>query len=307
MIQCIRNRRVPHAILIAGPAGAGKAKLARSAAAWYCFDEAETQRLASCPNYSELSGRTLGVEDVRALTASTGAQGFNGGRRAYVIADAHLMRAQSQNALLKTLEEPPKDVLLILTGNEAGLLPTVRSRCLIYRVGAQPYEAVERLLEAEGVDKDTAALAARLSDGILGKAHSFVDEDAKLLRERAMEIFTAAALGVPPFEEAAAAILSEKASDGKKKKADPERAERLLHAGESLFRDALIVKVGGASICNIDQTERIERLCRHFTLRQIQSIIELFISAQTRLAGWANPQMTVDALLARLSDMKEQL
>ena len=73
-------------------------------------------------------------------------QGFNGGKRAFVFLNAQNMSTQIQNTLLKTLEEPHSDTMLILTGNEFGLLPTIRSRCVIERLGASSLEETTQAL-----------------------------------------------------------------------------------------------------------------------------------------------------------------
>ena len=139
LLACIREGKTMHALLIAGPAGSGRAALARAAAAAFLADALGPGGLAACPDYQELAA-PYAVEQIRALTESLAAQPFGHGRRAYALLDAHGMNASCQNALLKSLEEPPEDTLLVLAGNEPGLLPTVRSRCAIVRLGAQPME-----------------------------------------------------------------------------------------------------------------------------------------------------------------------
>ena len=128
LLEAIAQGRAPHALLITGPEGSGRRELARRAAALYCFGEDAPQRLVNCPNYTETGTAAVKVDDIRALLSSAAMQGFNGGRRAFVFLNAHNMSAQIQNTLLKTLEEPHADTMLILTGNEFGLLPTIRSR-----------------------------------------------------------------------------------------------------------------------------------------------------------------------------------
>ena len=150
-----------HALLIAGPEGSGKTALARRAAAAYCFSSPDdTARLLHCPDYRELGDSAIGVAEVRELIENLAAQSFSHGRRACVLKNAHRMTPQAQNALLKTPEAPPADTLLLLTGAEMGLLPTIRSRCAVWRLGAKPLKAVQAALVSEGVAEADAALAA---------------------------------------------------------------------------------------------------------------------------------------------------
>ncbi|MCL2696412.1 MAG: AAA family ATPase, partial [Clostridiales bacterium] len=126
---------VPHAILLAGNRGTGKKAFARRLATRYLGLTGETA-LTNCPYYTETAD--YAVENVRNISRAVNLQAYGRGRRCVVFFDAHNLTAQAQNALLKSLEEPPDDTLFLLTGNEAGLLPTVRSRCMTLRFGAKP-------------------------------------------------------------------------------------------------------------------------------------------------------------------------
>ena len=172
LLDAISHDRAPHAILISGPEGSGKRELARRCAALFCLDEDAPERLVNCPNYYEIGESTVKVDDIRTLLASAAMQGFNGGRRAFVFVNAQLMSTQIQNTLLKTLEEPHSETMLILTGNEFGLLPTIRSRCVIERLGAGSVEETARELMREGMSSLDARFFAGLSDGILSRART---------------------------------------------------------------------------------------------------------------------------------------
>ncbi len=309
LLSCVRSGSVPHAILIAGEAGSGCAALARRAAALYCLDADAPERLYACPNYFELSGDKTGVAEARGLMAATALRGFNGQRRAFVLTDAHRMSLQSQNALLKTLEEPPEDTLLVLSGSEEGLLPTLRSRCMIVRLGARPQEEVQALLTERGVAADTAALAAALSGGVAGRAERFSEPEYLQFRQTALTLFERALFGTSPFQETQALIMiaggdagetEETAPKKRGKKADAGMALSLLECWQSLARDALIQKLGGSEIANADAGALIKRVSTRFTSGQIQGIIELLGAAQKRLFAKASPRTTIDVTLARL-------
>lgn len=122
LLGCLRAGNVMHALLIAGPDGSGRAALAREAAAAFLAGVLGPDGLSACPDYRELSA-PYGVDDIRTMTEAMAAQSFSHGRRAFVLLDAHLMNANCQNALLKSLEEPPADTLLLLEGHEPGCCP----------------------------------------------------------------------------------------------------------------------------------------------------------------------------------------
>ncbi|HWQ05767.1 MAG TPA: hypothetical protein VN453_01040, partial [Feifaniaceae bacterium] len=203
LLKAIANGRAPHAVLITGPEGSGRRELARRAAAIYCLDEDAPERLAYCPNYSEIGDSAVKVDDIRTLLASAAMQGFNGGKRAFVFLNAQNMSTQIQNTLLKTLEEPHEDTLLLLTGNEFGLLPTIRSRCVILRLGAESLEATASELRTDGMNAADARFYAALSDGLTGRARVFSEPEAVEFRARALEILERAAFSYSPYTDAA--------------------------------------------------------------------------------------------------------
>ena len=308
LLACIQSGHIPHAILITGPAGSGRSALGRRAAALFCRGEDAPEKLAACPYYGELAGASVGVAQVRELMGAAATTGFNGGNRAFLVTDAHRMGAQSQNALLKTLEEPPKDTLLLLTGSEAGLLPTVRSRCMLERLGASPLDAVRDGLIAAGTAPEEAALCARLSDGVPGRAAYLASEEGRTFRRTGLDLFGDALFREPPFAGVGELIKGagvEGEAAGKKGRADPEKALRLLELWESMARDGLLLRLGVKEIFNADRGEQAGKLAFSFTEERIQSIIETLETAQRRVYQKANPQLTLDAVIAQLLPLKE--
>lgn len=309
LFNCIREGGTPHAILIAGTEGSGRAALARRAAAVYCIGEDAPEKLAGSPHYAELSGESVGVAEVRGLMAATAMQGFNGQRRAFVLVNAHRMSPQSQNALLKTLEEPPADTLLLLSGSEQGLLPTVRSRCMIMRLGALPIGEAAAILGARGVAPDTARLAAALAGGVTERAMACADAEYLRFRQEALKLFDRALFDESPFSECTALITVTGGDEGQSadaepkkrgKKADAGLAGSLLGVWQSLARDALLAKLGGGERANIDADAQISRIAARFTSGEIQGIIDILGEAQKRLFAKASPRTTLDVMLARL-------
>jgi DNA polymerase-3 subunit delta' len=114
----------------------------------------------------------IGIERVRELIASAHLLPYEGRSRVYVIDPADRMQEAAANALLKVLEEPPPGVLLVLvTANPDGVLPTIRSRCQEIALRPLPEAEVAQVLEAEhGQSPEQAATLARLSRGCIGWA-----------------------------------------------------------------------------------------------------------------------------------------
>ena len=315
LIEAIKDGRAPHAILISGPDGSGRRELARTCAALYCLDEDAPERLNNCPNYYEIGEGTVKVDDIRTLLSSAAMQGFNGGKRAFVFLNAQNMSTQIQNTLLKTLEEPHTDTMLILTGNEFGLLPTIRSRCLIERIGANSTEATAKVLAADGMSEGEAWFFAGLSDGIINRARAYATEEAKAFRKNAISILERAIWEYAPFAEATELVTivgadietedggdeEPKGKSGKKKKrGDAKLAISLLSIFISLFRDALDSTLGCDGLTNNDCEALIRRIATVFTTARIQGIIEMLASAQQKLNAGASVTLTLDQVLAML-------
>ena len=118
---------------------------------------------------------------------------FEGARRVFVIERAEEMREESQNALLKTLEEPPEfDHLLLLSAEPEALLETITSRCQEVSFAPLPPEAVAEALAGEGSEQEVAA-AARLAAGDVERARFLLSEAGRQLREEAETLARAAA------------------------------------------------------------------------------------------------------------------
>jgi DNA polymerase-3 subunit delta' len=247
-----------HAYLLAGPRGSGKGAAARALAAELLAegagDPAGSRRrvLADPSPHPDLvwlrpPGNQHLVETVREqVIAQVAYRPFEGDRRVFVVEAAEAMAEESQNALLKTLEEPPAFAHLILVSAEPeGLLETVRSRCRAVRFARLGPEAVEARL-GERAEAEERRAAARLSGGDVGRASFLLDEQGRDLRA-AVELLARAVrsgeLGDVPWEalarsadaagERESAAIRARAAD-----AEQDAAERSGPAARRRARDA---------------------------------------------------------------------
>ena len=184
-MRSARAGRIVHAYLLCGEHGCGKRTLARLIAqALLCSAQPEARPCGECPackrflsgNHPDVrvvtpAGRSIGVDEVRELTEYLSRRPYEGGWHVAIIERADAMTASAQNALLKTLENPPEDTAFFLLAETAGaLLPTVRSRLRTVRVTPLTREACERALAGHGVAPERARRLAGFAHGSVGRA-----------------------------------------------------------------------------------------------------------------------------------------
>lgn len=193
-VSALRSERLGHALLLAGEPGLGKRELARvMARRLLCLapaaDGHACGRCRSCtwlgagthPDFREVQPEedsdTIKVHQIRDLIERVQLTGQVSAVRVAIIAPADAMTNQAQNALLKTLEEPPAGVHLILVADEPEqLLPTVRSRCQSHVVPVPPAAQVQDWLAGQG--RQVSALTIALAAGHPGTAVAWSEADA---------------------------------------------------------------------------------------------------------------------------------
>ena len=224
LLEAYKGGRIPHAWLIGGPPGIGKATLAFRLARFVMAHPdplaAETQKadsLAIDPespvarriaaqaqgdllvlerSINEQTGKlytVIRVDDVRRTASFFGSTAGEGGWRIAIVDAVDDLQREGANALLKVLEEPPKRSLLLLISHAPGReLPTIRSRCRRLLLRPLETEDVGRALaEATGRNSSEADVrrAAEASEGSVGRALGLLDASALALRQRVLELF----------------------------------------------------------------------------------------------------------------------
>ncbi len=193
--RTLASKRIPHALLFRGPEGVGKQLFARGLAAVVNCRNSELEACGQCssckkyhsgnhPDFTvvEPENGRIKIERIRELCKSLTYPPYESKQRVVLIEDVHTMLDQAANALLKTLEEPPENNLLILTADASRyVLPTILSRCQVVPFYPLSIDQTCEILMADARDigKDEARVLARLSEGSPGKA--LLLKKAKLL------------------------------------------------------------------------------------------------------------------------------
>lgn len=266
--SAVVGRSPRHAFLISGVPSLGKRTLAtRFAQALLCEQPVEGNPCFECgscrrvlrgshPDITQISleqqnrqigergskPSTLTIETARAISAQAPLRPMNGDWRFVIVDDAELLLPDAQEALLKTIEEPPPFLVLLLVADDlAAILPTIRSRCELFELGAVPLPEIEEFLRETGVDSEVAAAAASFSNGAPGWAIR-ASADPLLIEESASVVEQAASwIDSTAFERVATALAL---ADSIPK----ERAESVavVEATAGLWRDSLLVRSGNS-------------------------------------------------------------
>lgn len=175
----------PHGILLSAPKGSGKGAIARLLAEWLIGLENGLDTYAYFRSIDSADGKGIGIEAIRDLEhfLSLKVPGKNPTNRLVLIEDAHLLTHEAQNALLKTLEEPPAATNIILTAShEQSLLPTIRSRVQTVHLIRPEKTELLKIFKSQGFNEDLISQAYSISGGLPGLMHALLsDEEHSLL------------------------------------------------------------------------------------------------------------------------------
>jgi len=171
--------RPSHALMIVGPRGSGKGSVAQYLAA--SMADVDLEALADHPYIRILTsdkGQTISIDDIRQLEHFLALQVPGTAQRVVVIEDAHALTSEAQNALLKTIEEPPQRTIIILTvTGEHNVLPTIRSRVAVLDIQRPNAGALQEYFESHGYSPDIIRRHHLMSGGLPGLMTALLESD----------------------------------------------------------------------------------------------------------------------------------
>ncbi len=322
--SAVARDSLPPSVLFTGPAGIGKRLLATAVA--QALNCAAPRRRASRPvidgcgacsacrriangTYSDVlfleagEGGSITIDQVRVAIEQVGYRPFEGRRRVIVVDDADLLLPAAQNALLKTLEEPPPcSQLVLVTARPDMLLDTVRSRCPRLRLGLLGVEEVEEILGRRGIGHRAARAAAAAAGGSAGRALRMTSRDQEGIRDAAVRLLRS----VSAARDARGRLAGAKdfaAGKGSKRApaADRHEVRERLRAVASLLRDMAAVSAGaGVQLANADIDGAVRELAAAWGGARGPRAFAAVAEAVDALDRNVSPKVVADRVACRL-------
>ncbi|KPU43061.1 DNA polymerase III subunit tau [Oxobacter pfennigii] len=305
----IEKGRIAHAYLFSGPDGVGKSIAASIFANTLNCREKGVNPCGHCPscikaqdkNHPDIIhvkklGGSISINDIRELQANIQKKPYEKGIKVFIIYEADKMTEEAQNALLKTLEEPPGHaVIILLAEKQHTLLTTIASRCQIFKFSRASQRDVELFLKKQCVDEKEIRYIAALSNGIIGRALEIIqDNRGKKDRDEIIEIIRKL------FKNDTFYVLSKVDYFLNNK----DNIEYILDVMISWYRDILIYKEtkDESFLINLDKEDIIIDESSKLTSANINKIINSIKDTLKNIKANANFQLSIETMLLNIQE-----
>jgi len=310
MQAAIRDKKPFHAYLFQGEEGVGKEALARTfAAGLQCQSESADKPCKECVSCRQMeSGNqpdviwvtrekaSLGVDEIREQLCNTmDIKPFSSPYKIYLVPEAEKMTEAAQNALLKTIEEPPEyGIVILMTSNISALLPTIQSRCLTMEFRPLSTAVVESYVKEHCQVPDYQARAsAAFAQGNLGKAMRYAKSEDFIERKDHI---------ISLLRHMEQMDLSEMLAVIKDLGTRKDEVRDYIDLMVLWYRDVLLFKATKDinQLLFQDEASYISREASHRSYEKIEEILQAFEKAKVRLRANVNFDITMELMLLTL-------
>lgn len=313
------NGTVSHAYIINGEKSMGKAMLAKAFAMAIMCDAGGSEPCMECESCKKIVNNcnpdvinlirdekkktdVIGIDEIRQQIISTMYERpYNGDHKIYIIDDADKMNIQAQNAILKTLEEPPGyAVLILITTNVTRLLPTIISRCIVLNMRPVEDKQIKQYLRERGrlLESDIDIITA-MASGNVGKARLISeDNDFNVFLNQIVDIL----VNLPKTDYKKILEYVAVLSEIKKKKKYSQ--DDIFELFVIWYRDVLLYKATGQADDIIFKKEiaEISKQSGYFTFEAIDAIVKSINDAKDKLKSNVNYEAVIEILLINIQE-----
>lgn len=293
----IKNQTLSHAYLLIGEDGIGKSVLANNLAIKILGKE-EEKEYADIIHYRNIK-KGMGVNEIRELIEETNKKPFEGEKKVIIIYKSEKMTQQAQNAFLKTIEEPPKGVyIILLCENSEAILDTMKSRCQIHKLNMLREEEIRQYIDDnyKMLKEEEIKVILSFSGGIPGRVDKYLNDDSfNNMRDLGFNILKDMNCKdmeyVVKYEEE---ILKFK-----------DKYEDLFTIMLSFIRDIMVYKETGNEdiVINKDKIKNVSYMSREVSFTKLNKLVNIINDTKYSLDRNANAAMTLDVMLLNILEV----
>jgi len=305
--RTLRTGKTAHSYLFEGISGCGRKKTALVLIQALFCKVLPDDACGECPSCRKVAGgnhadihfieplpdkRDISIDQLRAMQRELSLRPYEAPRKACIIEPAERMSVNASNSLLKTLEEPPGNALIILLTENAGmLLPTIRSRCQLIRFSHLSPEHVQTLLERTGISAGTASLLAPMAGGSMQQALGLDNESLTARREVVLTLLDHLNLN------RIATVFDSSEELSKNRDETLEALDMML----SFFRDAVHLGAGNSNILNQNLKPAIESISRRRSFPRNLELLNRIYETRHAVQRNANSKLALDHLFMQIA------
>lgn len=308
--NAISMNKISHAYIISGEKDAGKMMLAEAFAATLLCQEGGRDACGKCHSCHQAAGRNhpdiifvshekpnvISVDDVRhQINDSVMIKPYASEKKIYIVDEAEKMNLQAQNALLKTIEEPPAYVvILLLTTNAEGFLPTILSRCITLHLKPASEDQIEKLLMRDYHVVDyQARMCSAFAQGNVGKAIRLASsEEFREMKSSVLHMVKdVPGMNIADLQDAVKELEGYKA-----------QIEEYLDLLTLWYRDVLLYKATDdfSQLIFRDENSGIRDQAQKLSYHRIDEILKEISAVRNRLHANVNYELTMELLLMKI-------